>query len=184
MPRYVLLLGSLVLALIAGAAIDLVQPTFELPVDASSLMSAYTDNSSTAGTVASARNLGRPEASAGAPAIHPARVTSDLSSPAVSEQDVRNYFAATNPSLLGTRAPNTTQTVESVAFLTARQAALQTGGYRVPYGSTGSALVCLVRLRGTFVVSSPNGKTITNHEAYAVFDAHTGNFLSVHGIAQ
>lgn len=69
------------------------------------------------------------------------------------------------------------KTVTTVKFMTTAQL-----GTRVQDASTGlppGTLICFVELHGTFLVASPDGRTVTYHTAYEVFDATNGYLVLV-----
>lgn len=116
-----------------------------------------------------------PESSnTGATAIRPTRPTMDPATPAFTVQDVTNYVNA-NP--IEQTVPGTKPTIESIEFLPNRDVNAR---FTTSTGRPDDALMCLVTLRGSFLVAGPGGEAnIKSNVAYWVFDAHTGNELLV-----
>ena len=113
----------------------------------------------------------------GIPAVKPTAAATSPSVPAFSPQDVRRYVDGNHPAHT---APGTTPSIQAVEFLTSNQVAARLNSTPLEIGRPGGSLLCLVTLRGTFIVSSPakGGRAVTLHRGYLVFDAHSGNLLT------
>jgi len=112
----------------------------------------------------------------GASAIRPTRPTTDPAAPAFTTQDVTDYVNA-NP--IAQTVPGTKPTIESIQFLPNRDVNAR---FTTSTGRPDDALMCLVTLRGSFLVAGPAGEAnIKSDVAYWVFDAHTGNELLIVG---
>ena len=108
----------------------------------------------------------------GGSAIRPTRSSLDPATPAFTLQDVVDYVNA-HPldQTVGSPAP----TIESIEFVPNRDVNAR---FTTATGRPDDALMCLVKLRGSFIVSGPAGfVSPTLDVAYMVFDAHTGNDL-------
>ncbi len=114
----------------------------------------------------------------GVPAITPTRVSTAPAVPAFAAEDAAAFVAAHGVGgiRIGTAGP---WAVEAVEFIPERelQARFATGT-----GAAEDTLRCLVTVRGIFAVAAlpipgRERRVGVAHQAYVVFDAHTGNSL-------
>jgi hypothetical protein len=106
----------------------------------------------------------------GATAIRPTRPTTDPATPAFTPQDVTDYVNAHSAPYA---VPGTQLTIESIQFLPNRDVNAR---FYTNTGPPDDALMCLVTLRGSFLVREPPGAgTLPDAVEYWVLDAHTGN---------
>jgi hypothetical protein len=115
----------------------------------------------------------------GMPAIHVQAALVTSTGPHFTEADVVQYIATT-PIPYAVRSAPAPQVV-SVQFLTMQQLSGQLPQYNpASTGISANTLLCLVRVSGTFSADPPLGaKAAYAYGAYLLFDAHTGNLLSI-----
>ena len=109
----------------------------------------------------------------GVPAVQPHLNLNDSTKAAFDEADIRQFVLANR---VGVKIiPTSAFSIEKVEFLTKKEIGTQIGdeGTELPDND----LQCLVTLKGTFTVRSPNVTSITYSKAYEIFDARTGNKL-------
>jgi len=116
----------------------------------------------------------------GVAAIKPHLATSSGTAPTFTATDAEQYvtahpFANTNVTVIET------PTVIQATFMTSAALSAQLDGESI--GRPDTALVCYVKLQGTFLFMGPKGP-LTTHIAYEVFDAETGNLILAGGQVQ
>lgn len=118
----------------------------------------------------------------GSQAIMPHLASAVPGQPTFTEEDVRTYLAANGLDLIRVRAQGQYQ-VEQVTFIPSAEARTRAGIY---VGVPNDRLLCLVTVRGTFVLTGPpvpgKGPTIQTFTAMTlIFDGLTGNQLGERG---
>ena len=106
----------------------------------------------------------------GIPAIKPTK----SGIPAFTVNDVRNYMQS-HP-----LAGNTKSTVTGIDFLSSTEISRLLRGEST--GFPASQLLCYAQLKGTFSFSGPPGTTVTFQTGFMLFDAKSGNLITIGGL--
>ncbi len=125
--------------------------------------------------IASGANGNNGSRSFGLPAIQPRTTTSSASTPAFTEQDVRDYLKA-HPGAPRIHA-STTPVVATVEFITNKEVKARLNAM-TDVSIPDSAVLCYVELSGDFEFpAAPGAAPVKGNRIYELFDAQTGNFF-------